>query len=407
MTTLKLKGGVESNITKIYLLEILLGITFFAPTMMILMESKGLSLSEIFYIHMGFVLSMALFEIPTGYFADVYGRKTSIVWGAILELLAIGLFAFASSFILFLIVEILMGLSLALYSGSISSLVYESLKEQNRENEYMKVWGNINSYAFYTMGISAVMGSFIADRFGLSFPVYLNIPFFVWSLLIAISLKEPKREKIEAKKEYLKVFIGDIQNTFYSSRVLQFIVLYSALVYIFNQSIFISYQNYYKEIGIDLAYFGLIHGFFQIVASLSSKYAYKIEKSLGIKNILILLPFIEALSYILMGTIIGTWSFLFIVIQQFIRGFREVVVSSYINKLIDSKQRATILSVNSFISKLMITPMLLIWGFTLKYFSLTQTLLILGIVALIMAVGIFILIKGIENDKRTNRFGSI
>ncbi|NOZ90213.1 MAG: hypothetical protein GXO60_02885, partial [Epsilonproteobacteria bacterium] len=75
MRILKLKGGLEGNISKMYLFEILGGVVFFGAVMMTLQELKGLSLSEIFYVKIGFVVSMALFEAPSGYFADIYGRK--------------------------------------------------------------------------------------------------------------------------------------------------------------------------------------------------------------------------------------------------------------------------------------------------------------------------------------------
>ena len=401
------KGGLGNNIGKMYIFETLIGVTFYGAIMMTFQELQGLSLSEVFYTKIGFVLSMALLEIPTGYFADVYGRKISLILGSLIELIAITIFAFADNFTLFLIVDILMGIALALHSGATSAMVYESLQEQNRANEYQKIWGDMHSYMMFSMAISAIIGGWVANQYGLEYAIYINIPFVALALLITTLLDEPIREKIVLKRGYQKLFIDDIRDIFQSSKVLQFIILYSATIYIFNQSIFPAYQHYYMEIGVGLVYFGLIHALFQVVSGFSARYAYKIERNLGIKNILILIPFIVAISYILMGTVIGIWSFIFIFLQQFVRGFREVVVSNYINKIVSSKQRATILSINSLVSKLLIAPMLLLWGFSLKYFSLTQTLLILGIVALIMAIGIFILIKGIGNDKRVNRFGSI
>jgi len=388
-------GGKASNITKMYLFEILTGVVFYGAVMMTFQELQGLSLSEVFYSKIGFVMSMALMEAPTGYFADVYGRKLSLIVGSVVELMALILFAFSDSFLLFLSVDILMGLALALFSGATSALVYETLDEENRAMDYQKIWGDMQFYQMVSMAVSAVIGGLVAHKYGLVYAVYINIPFVLLVLFVTMSLDEPARKKVVVKKGYSRVFIVNIGEVFKSSRGLQLIVVYSALIYIFNQSIFPAYQHYYMIAGVDLLYFGAIHALLQVVAAFSSKYTYRVEHHLGRRNTLLIIPFMVAISYLLMGTFIGVWSFLFILLQQFVRGFRAVVVSDYINQLVGSEQRATILSMESLFSQMLIAPMLLLWGLSLEFISLEHTMQLLGVVGLFMGLIIwyFIAIK--------------
>lgn len=44
-------------------------------------------MQDIFVIQSVFSLSLVLFEIPTGYFSDVYGRKGTMIFGTILGIL--------------------------------------------------------------------------------------------------------------------------------------------------------------------------------------------------------------------------------------------------------------------------------------------------------------------------------
>jgi len=395
MMTFLRNGGIASNITKMYLFEILTGVVFYGAVMMTFQELQGLSLSEVFYSKIGFVMSMALLEAPTGYFADVYGRKLSLIVGSVVELIALILFAFSDSFLLFLSVDILMGLALALFSGATSALVYETLDEENRATEYQKIWGDMQFYQMVSMGVSAVIGGWVAHRYGLVYAIYINIPFVLLVLLVTMLLDEPARKKMLVKKGYSRAFVVNIGKVFKSSKGLQLIVVYSALIYIFNQSIFPAYQHYYTVSGVDLLYFGVIHALLQMVAAFSSKYAYRVEHHFGRRNTLLIIPFMVAISYLLMGTFIGFWSFLFIFLQQFVRGFRAVVVSDYINQLVGSDQRATILSMESLFSKILIAPMLLLWGLSLEFISLAYTMQLLGIVGLLMGLIIwyFIAIK--------------
>ncbi len=387
------KGGVASNIQKMYLFKILGGVVFFGSVMMMFIESRGLSLSDIFYIHIAYVISMALFEAPTGYFADVYGRKKSLIVGSVVQLLSIVLFIVAKSFWLFLVVEVLMGMALAFYSGAISALVYESLDADNRVSEYQKIWGKMQFYNFIVMALTAMIGSVVADCYGLVYAIYINIPSVVLMFLVALSLEEPPSVKVMAKKGYAKEFATNIVETFRLSKALQLIVFYSAIVYIFNQSIYPAYQNYYDLIGVNLIWFGFIHAALQIVAGVSSFYAYRIEKALGKRTLALMLPFMVALSYLLMGSFIGVWSFVFIFFQQFVRGVKLVVVSDYINQLVGSEQRATILSMESMLSKILITPMLLLWGVSLAFISLTETLLLFGGIGILVWIILWIFIE--------------
>jgi uncharacterized membrane protein len=78
--------------------------------------------------------------------------------------------------------------------------------------------------------------------------------------------------------------------------------------------------------------------------------------------------------------------------QQFVRGFRMVVINNYINKLVESEHRATILSLESLFSKLMLSLMLLVWGVSLEFISLAETLQWVGVFALFVGVVVWFFI---------------
>jgi MFS family permease len=357
--------------------------------MMLFMENNGVTKSEIFYLMTAYSMSMVLFEIPTGYFADIYGRKASMMVGAIFGFLGLIAFSMAHGFWSFMLVQIFMGLGLALYSGANSALVYESLKEQNREVEYQKVWGNMQFYKIMMVALSSVIGGVIADIFTMRYTIYVSMPFYLLVVWVALSFHEPKRAKVKPKKGYGKLFMKELKEILFKSHTLKWIIGYSGLILAFNQSVYPMYQSYFELIELDLLYFGLVFASFQVVSAFSSKFAHRAQKRMGKRNILVLLPFMVGVSYWLMGSYLVAWGFLFIFIQQFVRGFRMVVINDYINNLVESEHRATILSIESLFSKLMLTIMLLVWGVSLEFISLAETLKWLGITTLMVGVVIW------------------
>ena len=153
------------------------------------------------------------------------------------------------------------------------------------------------------------------------------------------------------------------------------------------------YQPYFKLSGIDVIYFGIIFALFNAVAAISSKYAYVFEEKFG--NVtFIILPVLLTMSYFLMALFIFPLAFVFAFMQQIIRGVLPVITTDYINTLTPSKVRATILSIQSFLSKLIYATLIPIVGYVADVFTLVQALLFLtGLTVTLGALSVLILYK--------------
>ena len=78
------------------------------PIITIFFREHGLSMQEIFIIQSAFAVSVILFEIPTGYFSDVVGRKKSLIIGMLFGAIGLGVYSFSSGFWMFLIAELIL-----------------------------------------------------------------------------------------------------------------------------------------------------------------------------------------------------------------------------------------------------------------------------------------------------------
>src|SRR3989339_2261030 len=87
-----------TQVQKIYLASFLKNQTYFVPIIIIFFQTFGLTYSEIFWIFtIGSVFSF-LIEIPTGIFADLYGKRLSIIISKFLIFIAFIAFGFSFGF---------------------------------------------------------------------------------------------------------------------------------------------------------------------------------------------------------------------------------------------------------------------------------------------------------------------
>jgi len=382
--------ALKRNLTKIYIAHIAIGFSLIAPIFVLYFQKVGLGLQEIFILESINAFAILLFEVPTGFLSDKIGRKKTLLLSIIAIEIAFAIYILLPSFWAFAVADIFYALAISLYSGTFSALVYETLKEQSQEAEFKKVWGNIIFYTLLGTSFASLLSGFLAT-FDLRLPFIVNFFTYMVAFLAVLLLQEPREQKENntEKKELLKA----VQKTFFNGSILKWVVLFSAVIYIFAQGAFYFYQPYLKLSGIDLVYFGMIFATFSIVASIGSKFAYKIEKSLGSFGVFMLIAFLVGGSLIAMGLYAGVFSILFIYAQQFVRMVKSIVVEDLINKETSSEYRATMLSMESLVRKLLIAIALPFLGYLGDCIGIQTTLSLMGVATLLFTLPIIFLIK--------------
>ena len=140
----------------------LVGFNLWAPIMAIYFAkvtgSYVLSLS-VFSIAM---ISSAVFEIPTGVFSDLIGRRyTTILSGLFLALMGVA-YAVGLNYGWLVVGAILEGLARALNSGNNDALLYDSLNKSDRKDELEKFMGYIGAAEQWASGLAAILGGILA-----------------------------------------------------------------------------------------------------------------------------------------------------------------------------------------------------------------------------------------------------
>lgn len=385
------KEALQQNIKQFYWYQAFHRLGFMLPIVVLFWQENGLSMAEIMILQSIFAIGIVALEVPTGYLADVWGRKKTLILGGLFLALAYVLFSISSTFWMFVITELAFSISIALVSGSDAALLYDTLKELGREKEYQKIWGKAAFITFITISLTNIIGGYIG-AFSFRLTMVISIPFALLLAIIALRFTEPKRHKLIIKKGYGKELLRIVKYALHENKKLKWLIIYAGVIYAFYQSALWFYQPYFTLTGLDIVHFGFVFASFQIVAAISSKYAHRIESWLGQKSSLILLFVLVFTSYFLMGNFVYWFSFSFGFMHQFIRGFFKVVISDYVNKLTDSAKRATVLSIQNMFSSLMYALIIPIFGRVADILTLTQTFLLMGTTTFVFAGTILLIL---------------
>ncbi len=109
---------------------------------------SGLNLSQIFLLQSIFSVAYLLWEIPSGYIADRFGRAFSIKLSVPILALAVTMYGFSHEFWQFVVIELVLALALGLVSGVDTALLIDSLKADKREDDFVAVSQRINAGGF-------------------------------------------------------------------------------------------------------------------------------------------------------------------------------------------------------------------------------------------------------------------
>jgi dipeptide/tripeptide permease len=81
---------------------------------------------DFYYLQAFFALIVVLCEVPSGYIADILGRKTALVIGSIFHAAGFTRLCFTERFIGLLIFEGLVAVAVSLFSGADLSMLYDT-----------------------------------------------------------------------------------------------------------------------------------------------------------------------------------------------------------------------------------------------------------------------------------------
>ncbi|MCL5784596.1 MAG: MFS transporter [Patescibacteria group bacterium] len=184
--------SVHRNIKLLSLFNFLIGFQLYSAVLIIYFAkvtgsyALGMSIFSIIFV------SSALFEIPTGIFSDMIGRRKTVVLGAISFFFATIFYALGQSYLILVVGGILEGLGRSFFSGNNNALLYDTLAENQKADQYHQYLGKVSSTEQIALALGAVLGGFIAN-ISLSLVMWLSVVPNISLVITSLGLVETRK----------------------------------------------------------------------------------------------------------------------------------------------------------------------------------------------------------------------
>ncbi len=366
---------VRKNLWKIYVYKLLGEFWLIVPILIPYYVSNHLSKTQIFSIQAAYALSILVLEIPSGYLADVIGRRRTLILGALFMPIGIGIYVSTHSFLSFLLAEFTIAIGNSMRSGCDSALIYDTLLQVEEESEYKKFEGRSIYYTRIGTALSSILGGLLA-LLSLKMPFYVNMFTSVLMLPFAMALTEPHRQKLETVSPLKDIL--EVSHHCYTHPRLRRLMLFGALIQSTGITGVWAYFLYYESIGISIGFFGLIFAAWQLSSAFGGRFSHTLEKTIGKKRSLFL-PLLIAPTFLLLGLFKTFLLIPLIFLNAFLWGFAFPLLLDYVNRLIKSEVRATALSVINMMGSLSFVIVSPIFGKLVDNLSLSSAFIIMGI----------------------------
>jgi MFS family permease len=368
---------------------------------------KGMSLWQIGIVEGVYHLTSLLFEVPTGALADLLGRRKVILAGRICSAISSLICLFGGSMWHFAIAFAISAIGQNLNSGSEEALLYDSMKQLGQSDRYIKVNSRLNVIIEVAQGIATVVGGLIAE-YSFAWCYIVSVIVALLALAPALFFVEPEAfDNMEESNEIndnsidnhkvtsfgdkinvvaiVKVHFITSMKVIKSDAVLRRILFYYPMVFTFHTIVFFYGQEFFNLLGlnkIEISLIMLFAGMISILGALSSEWFLKRfdHKAKYVASILM------GGGIIVMSRYNLALSILAFTVVNFANSVLYPIQSVAINELIPSKQRATIISVNSMIFSVMMVLLFPICGLIADKTDLHLAFLSLGIIQLAIMV---------------------
>lgn len=345
----------------------------------------GMTFHEFLIVESVFCGMIVALDVPTGWMADRWGRKPTMILGGMAFGSGIFMLTQAAGFWSAVLAESIIGTGSALMNGANSAMLYDSLLCAGRENEFRKREGFRFALQLYSCAAASIAGGYLYTISPV-LPMVAHDGLIVLAVISAFFFIEPPRHKKTAVTHPLKDILRTIRYIAHGHKEIGGLILLMMLVFATTKICMFSIQAYTGALGWPESWNGWIISVVMLLGGISGHIGHKLFPSLYGRKALYTVGLL--LVVCLIGAGIGlTWfGLVCLSMEAFAFGFGMPRAQEAINNLADSSIRATVLSTASLSTALGFIPMSQLIGWMTDEYGIGTGLLSHAV--LIMGLGV-------------------
>lgn len=336
-------------------------------------------------------LTTFVLEVPSGALADKYSRKHLLFFGQLIRGLGYGCWLIFPNFWGFLAGFICWGIESAFSSGTFEALVYDELKLLGREAEYTRVIGRTRTFGFVAILAASLLAS-PAILLGYAPLLLMSSASVLLAGLIILTLPRAQAVESTGERQYFQILRAGVGEALQNRSILH-LIIFLGLATALPGALDEYWSIFADQAGLPHYGLGLFLGLLSGAEAVGSLFAHHFER--WSSRTFYLLFFLNGLILLLAGYIFSVPALLLLVFFSFSFTCMQIVFEGRLQHAILSDTRATISSVNGFLTETGALGVFFSFGLIAQESSYRQGFMFFG--GLVAVVGLFYLL---QNNKR-------
>ncbi len=396
---------IKNQIMKFSFYGFLKNLRFFDPYLYLYFIESGLEYTEIGLLLAVREMIIYLFEIPSGVLADRFGKKTELIISFMFYIVSFILFYLGDGFIDYIVAMVFFGFGEAFRSGTHKAMIMAYLDKNDIKDSKSKVYGKTRSFSLVGSTISSLISIiFIMTLPNLSWLFIIAIIPYILDMILILTYPSFLNERIDSRfnlKEFLKENVRAIKYVMSSKNIRNLLIgsaSYNAgfkSIKDYIQPLIVSitlsvvlFNSYSAEDNTNM-YLGIIYSVIYLISAIATYNSHKLTKYIKREKIVTFMWILSGLSLIILAMFINNLAVIlgvFLLLYIFLN-IRKPLVIEKIGNSVDSQKRASVLSIESQFTSLLIAFFAPLLGLIADVYSIKLMLMIVGITM----TGIFII----------------
>jgi len=356
------------------------GIFFWPIFFLYYQERVGLTVATILWLQSYAVAVRALLDLPFGAVADRYSRRACLQAGALCQVVGAGALLLWPTLAVAFVAESLFATASAMKSGADSAFLFDALDRAGRVDLYPRAESRGQAIVSLASGATGIVGGLLAAG-DLRWPYVATVLAAATSGAIASRLGDEARTgRAGATARGLVVAAG--RHAARSPGV-RWVIALAAFTVVSSHVYFYLQQPYLRAIGVPVAVFGVVFAGTKALTALVAIFAYRIDALVGLFGATTVMALAPALGLGAMSAVAGPYGAVLVLSRGVLDGLWQPLVNVYMNRLVESRLRATMLSLQSLVARLALALAVSLIGIGTQRSGVAPTL---GFVALGVAV---------------------
>lgn len=381
---------MQRNLTLLNIYTCLINAVFLLPVIVPFYRDEiGLNFHQFLIGETVFATVVIICEVPTGWLADIWGRKLTILAASLTGLIGYACIGLADGLAMTIVGQGVIGIAVSLHSGTLNAMLYDSLLACGRENECRQREGLRHGLNLYAVAIASIVGGF-AYQIDHMLPIWLELGSLTLALIVGLCLTEPPRATRAVEKNPFHDVIETVQFVLQGHRLIGVLVILSALIFSTTKLFLWAQQPYYEGLHIPESVYGFILAGAMLCAGMAGHFGHRILPRMhGVTLLTLMFGGVIAIC-LAAGFGLTYAGFIMMLVGPSFWGFGWPRLQETINHAVGSERRATILSCANLIISLAFIPFSLVLGWVADASGIADALLVQAMIVTIIGAGFFV-----------------